>query len=330
MNSFGKILKINIFGESHAPEIGITIDGVIPGIKVDETEIINLLESRFKEVEFLSKRKEEDFQIISGVFNSYTTGAPLTILFKNNDVDSCSYEANKSVFRPSHADFTAFKKYAGFNDYRGAGAFSGRMMTPLIVAGYFAKKIIDDNFKFKISVASKIIYPDLIKDKDLLTNLKQEGDSTGALIETVVSKIPTSIGEPIFDGLESMLAHALFSIPGLRALEFGKGFEIAKMKGSTANDVFIDSYGKTKTNNSGGINGGISNGNDIIFRVALRPTSSISIEQETFDFKESKMTKLKTEGRHDVCFGFKVPVLIDAVTYIVLCDLLMIDRAING
>lgn len=330
MNSFGKILKINLFGESHGSEIGITIDGVVPGIKVDETEIKNLLESRFKELEFLSKRREDDFHIISGVFNSYTTGAPVTIIFKNNDVDSRNYEANRYIFRPSHADFTAFKKYAGFNDYRGAGAFSGRIMTPLIVAGYLAKKIINDKFKLDIEVVSKLLYPDLIKDRKFLETLKQDGDSTGGLIETVISNTPIGLGEPIFDGLESKLGHALFSIPGLRALEFGKGFEIAKMKGSTANDVFIDANGKTKTNNSGGINGGISNGNDIVFRVALRPTSSISIEFETFDFKENKMTKLKTMGRHDVCFGFKVPVLIDAVTYIVLCDLLMFDRAING
>jgi len=360
MNSFGKNFRITIFGESHSPLIGITVDGCPAGISISEQDFYEDLKRR-KPLQFgTTERKEDDFpQIISGVFNGKTTGAAITVLFENKNVKSEDYSAE--IIRPSHSDFVAKQKYFGFNDFRGGGIFSGRMTVGIVAAGVIAKKIIPE-IKFESSIISiggiyshlahrhcgldpqspdscdesfygnikrlrvKPTMTDTVSDDilQLLEEVSKDGDSLGGVIECTVKNVPVGFGEPFFDSLESMISHLIFSIPGIKGIEFGAGFSISEMRGSEANDCFLNEFGKTKTNNSGGINAGISNGNDIVFRVAIRPTVSINKEQETYNFSTKQIEKLKINGRNDICFALRTPVIIEAATAVVLADCCLI------
>ncbi len=318
MNTFGRKLKITIFGESHGKGVGIVIDGIPPGIPISEKDFDKDIKRRQPNKSGTTKRKEPDKAILlSGIFNGYTTGAPLTIFFENSNIKSKDYEIFKAIPRPGHADFTAKIKYKGFNDYRGGGMFSGRMTLPLVAAGVVAKKIIQPA---KVNAYISEIYGKK-EYQTLLQQAQKEGDSLGGLIECKISNFPPGIGEPFFDSVESYISHLVFAIPGVKGIEFGAGFKAAKMKGSEYNDIFISTDGKTLTNNAGGINGGITNGNDIIFRVAIKPTSSIYKRQYTLNFKTGKMEYLKITGRHDIAIVLRVPVIIEAAAAIALADL---------
>jgi len=322
MNSFGRIFRISIFGESHGTHVGVIIDGCKPGIQINEKDFLFDLQRRKSGATGTTPRIEADEpKIISGVFNNFTTGAPITIIFENTNTRSGDYNF-REIPRPGHADFTATKKYNNFQDYRGGGHFSGRLTLGLVAAGVIAKKNIS-----KIEINAKLTEVGGSQNiENKIEEAIKNNDSVGGIIECFAKNIPIGLGEPFFDSIESVLAHAIFSIPAIKGIEFGSGFESSKMIGSKHNDVFIDKNGKTKTNNSGGINGGITNGNDLIFRVAVKPTSSISLEQETFNFAEDKLDVLKVKGRHDACIALRMPVIIEAVTAIVLADFMIINK----
>jgi chorismate synthase len=320
MNSFGKLFKIEIFGESHGPALGVVIDGVPAGLALTEKDFVKELEKRNPKIKGTTARKEKDnVWLLSGVFKGRTTGAPLLICFLNEDVDSSKYEKIKSTPRPGHADLTSWLKTGGFADYRGGGHSSGRLTTGLVAAGVIAKKLLRN---IKIEAGVKELGGSV--DKAI-----KAGDSLGGVIECKVKGLPAGLGEPFFDSLESLISHAVFAVPGIKAIEFGAGFKAAFMKGSEYNDVILDRNGRTKTNNSGGINGGISNGNDVVFRVAVRPSASIGLAQDTVDISNGKKTKIKVEGRHDVCFALRVPVIIEAVTAMVLVDMMLCEQKIK-
>jgi len=326
MNSLGRIFRISIFGESHGQTVGVVIDGCKSGILLSEQDFVTDLQRRKSGgIGTTSRIETDEPKIISGVFNNYTTGAPLTIIFENLNKRSEDYNFNQ-IPRPGHSDFTASKKYNNFNDFRGGGHFSGRLTLALVAAGVVAKKMISE-----IEIDAKIVEVGGSENIEYQINEAiKNNDSVGGIIKCVAKNIPIGLGEPFFDSLESVLAHAIFSIPAIKGIEFGAGFESAKMFGSEHNDVFIDKNGKTKTNNSGGINGGISNGNDLIFRVAVKPTSSISLNQSTFNFIENKIDILSIKGRHDVCIALRMPVIIEAVTAIVLADFMLIYKTLNS
>ena len=323
MNSFGRKFRITIFGESHGKSVGINIDGCPPGIEFSEDDMLTDISRRKSGSKGTTPRKETDMpNIISGVFNGKTTGAPVTIVFENNNIRSKDYSFVKDIPRPGHADFTAEHKYKGFQDYRGGGHFSGRLTLALVAAGVLAKKIISP-----MNPVAKILEIGGFKniDEGIDYAIKNK-DSIGGIVECRVSDMIVGLGEPFFDSLESYIAHLAFSIPAIKGIEFGLGFESAKMFGSEVNDVFIDERGTTGTNNSGGINGGISNGNDLVFRVVVKPTSSIAKKQKTFNFKTKQMEELKIKGRHDLCIALRVPPVLEAITAIAIADLLMINK----
>jgi chorismate synthase len=326
MNTFGRIFKIQIFGESHGQSVGIIIDGCPQGISVKEEDFTFDLLRRKSGAKGTTPRKEDDIpQIISGIYNNFTTGAPITILFKNSNKRSYDYNF-KHHPRPGHADFVAFKKFNSFNDDRGGGHFSGRLTLGLLAAGVIAKKIISN-----ISITAKLT--EAGGNKNIDEAIKQavlNKNSIGGIIECTASNMPVGLGEPFFDSVESLISHAVFAIPGIKGIEFGSGFNAAKMSGSNHNDKIINAGGKTETNNAGGINGGISNGNNLFFIVAVKPTSSIAVSQETYNFKTDKTENLIVKGRHDVCFALRVPVIIEAVTACVLADLLLLSNLIEN
>lgn len=320
MHSFGNKYKITVFGESHGKAIGVTIDGCIPGIQIDNEMFALYLNRRKAGKEGTTNRIEIDKpEIISGVYNGKSTGAPITILVKNTNIQSNDYDDIKHHFRPGHADFSAQKKYQGYNDHRGGGFFSGRMTIALVIAGVIAKKMIP-----QINISAKLIQAGGSEDiQQAVQNAIDKNDSIGGIIECTIKNIDAGIGNPFFDSIESVLSHLIFSIPGIRGIEFGSGFASASMLGSQCNDLLINQQGKTKTNHSGGINGGISNGNDIVFRVAVKPTSSIKLPQSTYHFKEKQIKPLTIKGRHDSCFALRMPVIIEAAAAIVLADFLI-------
>lgn len=326
MNSFGKIFRIHILGESHGDYVGICIDGCPAGISIQALNFFNDIERRKSGKSGTTKRQESDApEIISGVFNEYTTGAPLTIIFKNENFKSTDYLKCNDIPRPGHADFTAKTKYFGYNDFRGGGHFSGRLTLPLVAAGVIAKKIITP-----ITIHSQLL--SVLGNSNIdetVEKIQQEQDSAGALISCIIENVPAGLGEPFFDSIESIISHIIFAIPGIKGIEFGSGFAAAGMKGSEHNDNFINSSGKTATNNAGGINGGISNGNPIIFKVAVKPTSSIGKPQQTYNFAKNKMDTLIVEGRHDACFALRLPPVIEAAAAIAMADFLLIRKSQN-
>jgi chorismate synthase len=327
MNSYGVIYRVSIFGESHGPAIGINIDGCPPGIKVQPDDFMDDLRRRQSGGTGTTKRREPDLpEILSGVFGGVTTGAPITIMTRNSDKISSDYDAFKEIPRPGHADFTARHKYSGHSDMRGSGHFSGRITWGLVAAGVLAKKIASSS-----QISAKLISAGGMTDIEKAVNEAIAlNDSIGGIIECRVSEPPMALGEPFFYSFESAISHLIFSIPAIKGIEFGIGFAAARMKGSQHNDPFIDSNGKTSTNNAGGINGGITNGNEIVFRVVVKPTSSTGVDQTTYNFSEGKMTTLQVKGRHDTCIALRMPVIVEAATAIAIADLMLIDRGIYG
>jgi chorismate synthase len=307
--------------------IGVIIDGCPPGITVEPDDFLTDLQRRQSGSRGTTKRKEADLpEILSGVFNGVTTGAPITLITRNSDKISSDYDEFRHVPRPGHADFVSQKKYSGFSDMRGSGHFSGRITWGLVAAGVIAKKISGSS-----GITAKLISAGGSENiEEALTRAIDSNDTIGGIIECRVKKPPLAIGEPFFYSFESAISHIVFSIPAIKGIEFGAGFAAAKMRGSQHNDPFIDSEGKTSTNNAGGVNGGITNGNEIIFRVVVKPTSSTGVDQTTFNFKEAKMTTLKVKGRHDTCIALRMPVIIEAATAIAMADLILIDRGIHN
>ena len=327
MNSFGVLFRVTLFGESHGPAIGVIIDGCPPGITVKTEDFLPDLKRRQSGSRGTTKRQEPDLpEILSGVFDGVTTGAPVTLITRNSDKISTDYDEFKNIPRPGHADFAASVKHAGFADMRGSGHFSGRITWGLVAAGVLAKKIngtADINAKL-ISAGGSV---DIEK---ALSDAIAANDTIGGIIECSVKNPPLAIGEPFFYSFESAVSHMIFSIPAIKGIEFGSGFASAKMRGSEHNDPFLNSSGKTLTNNAGGINGGITNGTEIIFRLVVKPTSSIGLDQTTFNFKTGEMSTLKVKGRHDTCIALRMPVIVEAATAIAMADLMLIDRGIHG
>ncbi|PWL93398.1 MAG: chorismate synthase [Clostridiales bacterium] len=349
-NIIGNALTLTLFGESHGDAIGAVIDGLSPGIKIDSEYIDARLAQRKPYGKGSTKRREPDkVEIISGVFEGYTTGTPLTAVIRNCDTRSRDYENISRIARPSHADLTGFYKYGGYEDYRGGGHFSGRITAALVASCAIVMKALEDkgiligthikachgakdrefeNYEKDIKLLKNSIFPVLGDGKAIeaeILKAAEEGDSVGGILETAVLNMPAGVGEPWFDTIEGMLAHAVFSVPAVKGIEFGEGFGITDMKGSEANDQMRYENGKvvTATNRNGGINGGISNGMPIIFRTAVKPTPSIYKEQKSIDFKEEKDAKLLIKGRHDPAIVHRARAVVDAVTAFVLADLLI-------
>ena len=319
MNSFGRIFRVSIFGESHGPQTGVTLDGVPEGIELSPADFAGDIARRASGKAGTTARKEEDVpEIISGVYDGHTTGAPLTIVFRNGNVDSADYPDFDRMPRPGHADYVASVKWDWANDPRGGGHFSGRLTLPVVAAGVVAKKVLD-GMDFKAELVEMGGCADKSQWDGLLRKAAEEGDSLGGIIDCVVSGVPIGLGEPFWDSVESLISHAVFSIPGIRGIEFGDGFRASAMKGSEHNDPFGPD-GPVK-NGAGGINGGITNGADLHFRVAVKPTSSISKPQRTWNFEKEAPDTLRIKGRHDVCFALRTPVIVEAMTAIVLADL---------
>ena len=350
-NTFGTSVAVTLFGESHGEYIGAVIDGLAPGIEVNEEYINHMLFLRRPDGKISTPRKEKDeFRIISGVINRKTTGTPVTILIPNENVKSGDYSQMRTVARPSHADYTAECKYHGFQDSRGGGHFSGRITAALVAAGAICKYALEqkgiyigthvkkcagvpdrdfDDFEADIKLINQKIFAVLEEEaedkmKEAIINAASDGDSVGGILETAILGMPRGVGEPWFDSVESLLSHMMFSIPAVKGIEFGAGFEIADMKGSEANDLLKIKDGKivTETNNNGGINGGITNGMPIIFRTAVKPTPTIFKAQKTVDFKSMTETVLEAKGRHDPAIVHRARIVQDAAAAIVICDAL--------
>lgn len=325
MNSFGRIFRITILGESHGEIVGIVIDGCPPGVSLREEDFMADLEKRKGgKQKGTTPRTEDDLPLLkTGIFQGKTTGAPITILFENKNVRSSDYERLRSVPRPGHADLVARQKFKGFEDYRGSGHFSGRLTVALVAAGVVAKKLLQG-----ISISARII--EVGGEKDIEKGIQKAidaKDSVGGIIECSVKGLPVALGEPFFDSAESLISHIVFAIPAVRGIEFGTGFAAAGMFGSEHNDAIIDRNGKTRTNHAGGIVGGLTNGNELVFRIAIKPTSSTPKEQNTLNWETDKLENVSVKGRHDLCIALRVPVILEAVTAIVLTDLLMISSA---
>ena len=331
MNSFGNFFRVNIFGESHGPSVGITIDGCPAGIPLLAEDFVTDIERRKGGSQpGTTPRKEDDIPIfLSGVFNDKTTGAPLTVIFENNNTRSGDYVKQRDVPRPGHADLTASQKFGGYEDFRGGGHFSGRLTVCIVSAGVIAKQILKHSYPNVICAATLL---EVGGEKDIEKGIEKAmkiGDSVGGIVECVVKNIPAGLGEPFFDSAESLLSHAVFSIPAVKAIEFGAGFAAAKMLGSEHNDAIQNKDGRTLTNNAGGISGGITNGNDIVFRIAVKPTSSTPKPQQTFNKATEEVETFSVKGRHDLCIALRVPVVLEAVTAITIVDLLLREQKLK-
>jgi chorismate synthase len=337
MNSLGRLFRVSIFGESHGVNVGVVIDGCPPGISITVEDFSADLERRKGGRKGTTPRKEDDIpEIVSGVFNDRSTGAPITILFKNSNTRSGDYEKQKAVPRPGHADFVASKKFDGFQDYRGGGHFSGRLTVALVAAGVVAKKILaltpnpSTNVEKGITVTSTIL--EIGGETDLDKGLQKAidaKDSIGGIVECRVNDLPIGLGEPFFDSVESLLSHAVFAIPAVRAIEFGTGFAAAKMFGSKHNDAIENGNGKTITNHAAGVVGGITNGNELVFRIAVKPTSSTPQEQQTLNMETNTLETFSVKGRHDLCIALRVPVVLESATAIVLADLMLLSKKMS-
>lgn len=321
MNSFGAIFRITVFGESHGAGVGVTIDGCPPGISLSESDFMPDLARRKSGAKGTTPRTEEDLpEFFSGVYEGHTTGAPITILFRNTNTVSKDYANLKDTPRPGHADMTARIKFRGYADPRGGGHFSGRLTLCLVAAGVVAKKMcsrISFNATLKEAGGSTAI-------EGAIDAALAVGDSIGGIVECHATGVPAGLGEPFFNSIESSIAHLAFSIPAIKGVEFGSGFAAAAMQGSTHNDAFIDTQGTTSTNHAGGINGGITNGNTLVFRLAVKPPSSIGLAQQTINLATGKMDSLEVRGRHDACIALRVPVVAEAIAAIVLADMQLI------
>ncbi|HMU09420.1 MAG TPA: chorismate synthase [Ferruginibacter sp.] len=325
MNTFGRLFRVHIFGESHGECVGLTIDGCPAGLSLSAADFTADIERRKPGALGTTPRKEDDIpQIRTGLFNGKTTGAPLTILFENKNTRSTDYEKQRVVPRPGHADFVASKKFGGNEDYRGSGHFSGRLTVCLVAAGVIAKKILQG---FNINASIVEIGGETDLDKGLQKAFDAK-DSVGGIVECKVTGLPIGLGEPFFDSAESLISHAVFAIPAVRGVEFGTGFAAAKMFGSQHNDAIEDKTGKTFTNHAGGIVGGLTNGNELVFRIAIKPTSSTPKEQQTLNTQTGNVEAFSVKGRHDLCIALRVPVVLEAVTAFVLADLMLLEQKI--
>jgi chorismate synthase len=360
MNTLGRKFRVSIFGESHGELIGVVLDGVPAGLELSEHDFQQDILRRKSGAKGTTPRIEADSpMIVSGVFEGHTTGAPLTITFKNTNAHSSDYELFAAMPRPGHADLTAALKWDDCQDPRGGGHFSGRMTLPVVAAGVVAKKILEDatildetpvrGINARIIELGGItlgearvsdvagdseaasVYVDASESElpaawqDAIDKAMNEGDSLGAVVECVVPYVDPGYGEPFWDSVESQVAHAVFAIPGVRGIEFGDGVAAAQLKGSEHNDP-IGEDGRPLKNGAGGINGGITNGAPIVFRVAFKPTSSIRKAQQTFNFATGQMDELVVPGRHDACFALRAPVVVEAMTAIALADLVLMAR----
>jgi chorismate synthase len=326
MNSFGRIFRVSIFGESHGECVGITIDGCSAGLALSPEDLAADLERRKGgKHKGTTPRQEEDFPIFkSGVFNGKTTGFPITILFENKNTRSEDYNKQRSIPRPGHADWVAHQKFGGNEDYRGGGHFSARLTAGIVAAAGIAKKLMP---QVKIEAA----VTEIGGEKDLekgLQNAIDAKDSVGGIIECRVNGLPVGLGEPYFDSVESALAHVVFAIPAVRGVEFGTGFAAAKMFGSQHNDAIENMEGKTRSNHAGGVVGGITNGNELVFRLAVKPTSSTPKEQNSLNWDTGKTEDFSIKGRHDLCVALRAPVIVEAVTALVLVDFMLLEQKI--
>ena len=322
MNTFGRKFRVSIFGESHGELIGVVLDGVPAGLELSEQDFEQDILRRKSGAKGTTPRIEDDApQIVSGVFEGHTTGAPLTIVFKNKNTKPEDYELFAAMPRPGHADLTAALKWDDCQDPRGGGHFSGRLTLPVVAAGVVAKKILQDATMLDDTPFSGI-EAQIVEMGDMDEAIS-EGDSVGAVVECTVPDVDPGYGEPFWDSVESLIAHAIFAIPGVRAIEFGDGFDAARMRGSEHNDP-IGPDGRPLKNGAGGVNGGITNGAPLVFRVAFKPTSSIRKPQQTFNFATGEMDTLQVPGRHDVCFALRTPVVVEAMTAIVMADLVLV------
>ncbi len=349
-NSIGQRLVLTSFGESHGKSIGAVLDGCPAGLEIDEKEIQKMLDYRKPGTSIITtQRKEGDkVEIISGVFRGFTTGAPITMVIWNADQKSRDYENLKTKLRPGHSDYPAMVKYNHFNDYRGGGRFSGRLTATHVMGGAIARKLLKvtlgietnsytsqigkvkmekefDNKKIKLIYKNDVRCPDENTAKKMKANIlsaRRRGDSLGGIIESITTNVPVGLGEPIFSSLESDLSKAIFSIPSVKGIEFGSGFEGSKLFGSENNDLYTINKGKiiTKTNNAGGILGGISNGMPITMRIAFKPASSIAQKQSTVDIKTKKIVPLQVQGRHDPCVVPRAPPVVDSLVALTLAD----------
>ena len=325
MNSFGRIFRISLFGESHGKGVGVCIDGCPAGIAIDEADFTEDLSRRQGgNRKGATARKEPDTpNIISGVAGGYSTGSPITIIFENTNTRSGDYDNLRDIPRPGHADFSARCRYAGFADMRGSGHFSGRITVGIVAGGVIAKKIISP-----AKVSARIIEVGGSSDIDAMVDKAADaGDSVGGLAECRITGIEAGVGEPFFDAVEARLSHFMFAIPAVKGIEFGRGFEAARMMGSEHNDPFCSTDGKTSSNNAGGINGGITNGNDIVFRATIKPASSISKPQRTMNFATGQMDTLEVHGRHDACIALRGAVVIEAGAAITMADMVLTRKA---
>ena len=352
--TFGRIFKVSVFGESHGPATGVVIDGVAPGLALSAEDFAADIDRRRGGAPGTTPRVEADLpEILSGVYDGHTTGSPLAIIFRNTNTRSQDYARLKDVPRPGHADFTANVKYGGFQDPRGGGHFSGRLTLPIVAAGVVAKKMLGMTVAAELTEVGGVSRSEALKNlpeealpdggieekdelgpseiwRDVLDAAIADKDSVGGIVECRVGDVPAGLGEPFFDSVESLISHAIFAIPGVRGIEFGDGFKAARMRGSQHNDPFdhagsgpltIHANVHPSKNGAGGINGGITNGNPIVFRVAFKPTSSIGKAQRTFNFATGRIDTLEIPGRHDACIALRTPVIVEAMTAIVLADL---------
>lgn len=318
MNSFGQKIRFQVFGESHSHSIGGILDGIPAGVKVDYQHIQSNLERRKSNSFATTSRKEPDeVQFFSGIKDGITTGTPIGFALANKTQKPEDYNFEKTP-RPGHSDFTQLMKYGEYADISGGGHSSGRLTAALIVAGSLAQMAIP-----QVKFSSKIEEIGGKKDwEELLKKTAEDGDSLGGIVSCTISGIPAGVGEPFFWSVESALSQIMFSIPGVKAIEFGVGFNSAAMYGSEFNDQIIDKSGKTATNNTAGISGGITNGNDIFFRLAFRPTSSIKKQQKTINLETGESQDLQVEGRHDVCYALRTPVIVECASALAILDLM--------
>jgi chorismate synthase len=325
MNSFGRIFRVHIFGESHGKAVGVTIDGCPAGLSLTEDDFMADLQRRKAGAVGTTPRQEDDLpEIVTGCFRGHTTGAPITVLFRNTNTRSDDYDNLVKTPRPGHSDFVAWKRFKGFNDHRGGGHFSGRLTLALVAAGVIARKIINP-----VHIKAALLKAGGREDiEQAVGEALAEGNSLGGLVECRANGIPLGWGEPFFDSVESLISHLAFAVPAIKGIEFGSGFMAAAMKGSEHNDPILDESGRTATNNAGGITGGLTNGNELIFRVAVKPTSSISMTQQTYSIESKKVETLQVKGRHDACIALRVPVVIEAITAIALADLKAMSAAV--
>jgi chorismate synthase len=328
MNSFGRCFRVEIFGESHGPAVGILVDGCPAGIALSLTDLERDLARRRSGAAGTTERRETDSpEILSGLYEGRSTGSPICVVLRNADTRSSDYEAFRRVLRPGHADFTSRYKYGGFSDPRGSGHFSGRVTAGLVAAGAIAKRVLGGEFSGGVRFDTRVVEAGGRPDVEAAAaEAKAAGDSVGGLVEMRVNGLPPGLGEPFFDAAESLIAHVLFAVPAVRGVEFGDGFAAARMRGSQHNDPFVERSGKTAKNGAGGINGGITNGNELVVRVAVKPASTISAPQRTLDFESGEEAILAPGGRHDACIALRAAVALEAACAIALADLTLSAR----